>query len=320
MRVRQVVCIAFSLMLGAAPVAAQQVARPMTIIVPFTPGNALDAVARLLAAGYEQQYGQKTLVENRPGTGTYAGSAYVARSAPDGQTLLMNVFAGLDVSVFVKDLEVDLSKSLTPLAVVAVGPAFLLGSATLPVKNLSEFVAYAKKNPGKLNVASLGNTTDLLNTLSFLRAAGIEMVHVPYNALPVSALLTGEAHLFWNTVGAWVPHIKSGKVIALAVVTAERSELLPEVPTIKEQGVDFAAPPAIFCIFGPVGIGNEVKERLNKQLYGAAMRDAAFAEGLKVRGLSLPKKAEGLDQLSAQLAQHATAVRDTAARFGIKAQ
>ena len=189
MRVFSLVSTLFAALTAIAPAAAQQATRPITLIVPFTPGNSIDSVGRMLSTSYEKQLGQKIVVEYRPGTGTYAGSAYVARSVPDGQTLLINIFDGLDVNVFVKDLEIDLPRSLTPLAVPAVAQQFLLSSATVPARNLAEFVAYARKNPNKLNVASLGNTANWLSTLLFMRTAGIELVHVPYNTLPVSALI-----------------------------------------------------------------------------------------------------------------------------------
>lgn len=313
--------VALAASIGMSPVCAQQAPlRPITLVVPWVAGNAIDAVGRLLATNLESQFGLKVTVENRVGAGGYVGSAFVARAVPDGRTLLMTGFSALDANVFVKGLEVDIGHALAPIAILAVGPQFLWASGTLPVRNLSEFVAYAKKNPNKLNAGVMSNTGDGLRTMMFLKIAGIDVHAIPYNSPPIPGLLTGEVHLFWSSASAFIaPHVATGKIVPLAAVTAERSELMPETRTIKEQGINFEAPPFVFAVFGPLGINPELMGQLNKTMY-AAMNTPAVAQNLRVRSLLLPKAPETPEELAVKFSQHVKYTRDAAAQFGIKPQ
>ena len=303
----------------SAGIAQQAPQRLSTLVVPSPAGGQIDAVARVLTSNLESRFGQKMIVENRPGAGGYTGAAYVARSVPDGQTLLMYAFAGLHSNVFVKDLPVDVGRTLAPIALLAEGPQFLIASTTVPAKTLPEFVAYAKKNPNKLNAAVIANTSYHLYTLQFLRAAGIELVAIPYNGLPLRELLAGEVQLLWTSVNVFEPHIKAGKVVVLAATSAERSELMPEIPTVKEQGINFEALGQNYAVFGPLGLNPEFAGQLNKRIY-ESMNTAAVREDLVRRGLLPPRRTESPEELSAKFAKEVREVQEAAARFGIKPQ
>ncbi len=307
--------------IGMPPAIAQQASlQSILLVVPWPPGNNIDGTGRLLASSLESQFGQKVIVENRVGAGGYVGSAYVARSASDGRTLLMNAFGALHANIFVKGLEVDIGRELAPISIPAVSPQFLMGSGTMPVKNLLEFIAFAKKNPKKLNAGVMSNTGDGLRTMMLLQTVGIDVPTIPYNSPPVPGLITGEVHLFWSSASAFItPHIATGKIVALAVISPERSELLPEIATVKEQGLTFDAPPLTLAVFGPLGMNPELMDQLNKRMY-AAMNNPAVAKDLRNRGLFLPKRLEAPGELAVRFSQELKEIKDAAARFGITPQ
>ena len=260
------------------------------------------------------------IVENRPGAGGYAGSAYVARSTPDGQTLLVNLAASVHATLLGKELSVDVVRALSPLAILGTSPVFLWASGAIPARNLSELVAYARKNPKKLNFATFPNTIDdLLYIPQFLHAAGIDAVRIPYNSMAtaVGPLLAGEVHLLWSSVNVFQPHLKSGKVVVLGVRGAERAEVLPEVPTFKEQGVNFEGSSQNYMVFGPLGLGPELLAQLNKRIY-AAMNNPAAREAMLKFGMFLPKAAETPGELAAKFAKEVRETGEAAAQLGIK--
>lgn len=294
----------------------------VTLVVPFAAGGAVDSVARLFASNYETQSGQKMLVQNRPGAGAYIGSAFVAQAAPDGQTLLLSAFAAMHANLFVKDLPIDIGRSLMPIGTVAIGPQFLMGSSSLPVKNLAEFVAYARQNPGKLNAGVISNTTDHLNTLIFLRAAKIDVLTVPYNSGTdgLKALVGGELQLFLSTRnGILAPQIQAGKIIPLAVIGNERSELQSDVATTREQGVPMDTLTALYAVFGPLGLPQAMVTSMNKQIH-AAVSGQTMRERLFTQGMLPPKIASSAEDLGARFAKELKDMKDAATQFGIKPQ
>lgn len=307
--------------IAARPVIAQQASqRPITFIVPWPPGNNIDGPGRLLAANLDSRFGQKVIVENRVGAGGYTGTTYVARAVPNGQTLLVNAHGAMLANIWVKGLEVDMGRDLVPIAIIAQGEQFLMSSATVPARNLVEFAAYVKKNPKKLNAGVTSNTISGLNTMMFLQAAGLDMALIPYNSPPVAGLVTGEVHLFWTSVSAvTAPQVAAGKIIALAVVSTERSALMPEVPSIREQGFNFEAPLLTLAIYAPLGVSPELMGELNKKMYAAMNHPGAVKELANI-GLHLPKAPQTPAELTAAFVREVSEMKERAALLGLKPQ
>jgi tripartite-type tricarboxylate transporter receptor subunit TctC len=211
--------------------------RPVRIIVPFAPGGATDITARLIGQWLSERLGQQFLTENRPGAGSNIGTEVVVNAPPDGYTLLqVGASSAINVTLYEK-LNFNFLRDITPIAgiisipfIMAVGPSF-------PAKTVSEFIAYAKGNPGKVNIASGGNgTAGHLSGELFKMMAGVNMVHVPYRgeAPALTDLLGGQVQVMFATIPASIEYIKAGKLRSLAVTTATRLDALPNVPTVGD--------------------------------------------------------------------------------------
>jgi tripartite-type tricarboxylate transporter receptor subunit TctC len=211
--------------------------RPVRIVVSFAAGNSPDVVARILAEPLSQRFGRPFIVENRPGAGGNIATEAVARAAPDGHTLLMMATPNLINSLLHDDLSVNFTRDIAPVASLVSGVFAMVVNPSFPAANVAEFIAYAKANPGKINMASVGtgSLTHIFGEL-FKMKAGIEMVHVPYGGegLAQTDLMSGRAQVMFDALSASIGLIRSGKIRALAVTTAARSELLPEVPPIAD--------------------------------------------------------------------------------------
>jgi tripartite-type tricarboxylate transporter receptor subunit TctC len=230
--------------LAPLPARSQQFpSRPVTLVVSSQAGTAYDTIARILAPGLEKAAGQPIVVENKPGAGTYIGGAYVARATPDGYTVLLQAFGGLYTHLFVKDIPVKQSKELVPVAAISDLPFVLLTPADLPVKDLREFVAYVKANPGKLNVATFSGAAHSVELLDFLRTNGLKMQPIQFNtsAQVLTAMLRGEVHLNNGGPSAFREPVRAGKIKAIAITARERSSFFPDVPTTVEQGYDYVS-------------------------------------------------------------------------------
>ncbi len=214
-------------------------AKPIRIIVPYPPGGGVDIMARTVAAKMPDTFGQQVLVDNRPGGGTVIGTELVARAAADGYTLLMaNIAFGANPALH-KKLPYDTEKDFTPVGLVALLPSFLVVHPSLPVKSVRELVALAKARPGELSYASAGNGSLLhLTTERFKSVAGINLVHVPYKgaAPALSDVIGGQLAIMFIPGPPALGHIKSGRLRALGVTSAQRLTLMPQVPTIAESG------------------------------------------------------------------------------------
>jgi tripartite-type tricarboxylate transporter receptor subunit TctC len=221
----------------APPARAAFPDRPIRIIVSFPPGGASDGVARILAEGLSARLGVPVVVENQGGAaGTIAG-AVVARAAPDGYTMLVSATAVFAIVPNLRKLEFDPLRDLLPVARISESLRALAVSPKLAVKTLADFVAYARQNPGKLNYGSSGQgSTVHILTESFARAAGIEVVHIPYRGAgpSLAGLLAGDIEILMDTVV--VPHVQSGRLIGLAAAGDERLAELPDLPTLAEAG------------------------------------------------------------------------------------
>lgn len=260
---------AFAIAAMAGPAGAQtERDKPIRILAGFSPGGTVDTVLRQIASRLEQRMGTPIVVENRTGaSGTIAATA-VARAEPDGHTLLFGVAANLAVApATMKSPPYDATTAFTPIVEVARGPYVWIVRADAPARTMTEFVAWAKSSPGKLNYASPGpGTVHHMATEMFKQANGIELVHVPYRAGVIPPLLGGEVQGMFESVAGPLPHLVSGKLRALAVTGPRRLALLPEVPTLAEQGLADPDVSSWWGFVGPAGLPQPVVARLNTEI------------------------------------------------------
>jgi tripartite-type tricarboxylate transporter receptor subunit TctC len=243
--------------------------KPITLIVPFPPGGSSDALARSLTTGLSQRLGQPVIVESRPGAGATVGADFVAKAKPDGYTLLMGaVHHAIATSVYRK-LPYDFEKSFAPITTVALVPNVLVVNAKSTATDVKGLIALAKSQPGKLSYGSNGNGTvqHLIGT-QFAQQAGVELLHVPYKgSAPLTTdLLGGQVDMSFDTLTPLVPHIKGGKLRALAVTTARRSGTLPDVPTLAESGLSGFDQGTWFGILAPAATPPEIVAKLNAEM------------------------------------------------------
>lgn len=260
--------IAFGL---AASLAAAQAwpAKPLTLVVPFPPGGSSDALARAITTPLSQSLGQPVVVESKPGAGATVGADYVAKARPDGYTLLLGAVHHTIATSVYKKLPYDFEKSFAPITTIAMVPNVLVVNAKSPATDVKGLVAQAKASPGKLSYGSNGNGTvqHLIGT-QFSSIAGVELLHVPYKgSAPLTTdLLGGQVDMSFDTLTPLVPHIKGGKLRALAVTTARRSSSLPDVPTLAEAGIKDFDQGTWFGILAPAATPREVVEKLNAEI------------------------------------------------------
>jgi tripartite-type tricarboxylate transporter receptor subunit TctC len=242
----------------------------VTLVNAFPPGGSTDIIARQLAAKLSQRFGQQVVVDNRAGASGTIGAASVARAEPDGYTMLFGVAANLAVAPAVlKTLPYDPVKSFAPVVEIARGPYVLTVNPAVPAKDLAEFVAYAKQNPGKLNYGSpgQGSVHHLVNEM-LKQATGIDMVHVPYKggAPMYTAVVAGEVQVLIDGMPGPLAHIRSGKIRALGVTGDKRLAVLPAVPSFAEQGVRGVDAQFWWGIVVPAGTPQPVIARLNAEI------------------------------------------------------
>jgi len=263
--------LAFALLFAfLAPLAhAQYPNRPVKLIVPFPPAGATDIVGRIVAQKLGEQMGQSVVVENKPGAGGSIGSDLVAKSAPDGYTLLMATSSTHSIGPVLQKLPYDPLKDFAPITHVANVPNVLVVSPVLPVTSVKELIAYAKARPGQLNFASSGVGTIVhLNGELFKMLAGVDLVHVPYKgtALSIPDVANGSVAMLFDSLASVQPHIKSGRVRPLAVNAQKRSALLPEIPTLAEAGMPAFDRYTWFGMFAPAGTPRDVVARVNAEV------------------------------------------------------
>jgi tripartite-type tricarboxylate transporter receptor subunit TctC len=246
--------------------------RAIKLIVPFPPAGATDIVGRIVAQKLSERLGQAVVVENRPGAGGSIGSDLVAKSPPDGYTLLMATSSTHSIGPALQKLPYDPIRDFAAITHVANVPNVLVVSPKLPVASVKEFIAYAKARPGKLNYASSGIGTIVhLNAELFNMLAGIEMVHVPYKgtALSIPDLANGSVAMLFDSLASVMPHVKSGNVKPLAMNAPQRSPLLPEVPTLAEAGMPAFDRYTWFGMFAPAGTPAEIVRRVQAEVAAA---------------------------------------------------
>jgi tripartite-type tricarboxylate transporter receptor subunit TctC len=247
-------------------------AKPLKFIVAAPAGSSLDVIARTVGDKLKDRFAQPVVVENVPGASGTIATGQVARAAPDGYTILISFNGPLAFTQFLTKLPYDPQKNLTPVILASSQPNILAVNASVPVKNVSELIAYAKAHPGKLNYASVGNGSSSHLTAELFKAmAGIDVLHVPFNGAPPAAfsLAAGDTHMLFTIATVVMPQVKSGKVKALAVTGATRFPLLPDIPTVAEAGLPKFESLAWNGVLVPAGTPADIVNRLNQEIDAA---------------------------------------------------
>lgn len=264
--------IAAALALAAPATRAAEASYPtktITIVVPASPGGAIDLVARLVGQKMTEAWGQSVVVDNRPGATGIIGTDLVAKSAPDGYMLALVASSHAINPSMVKKLPFDTIKSFEPVALTHVVPLMLVVSPSLPVTSVKELIAYGKANPGKLSFASSGSGgAPHFSGELFKSMTGIDMVHIPYkgSTLAHPDLTSGRVSLMFDTVAAIGPQVKGGKVRPLAVTTAKRSSAAPQVPTMAQAGLPGYETSTWGGVLAPAGTPKAVVDKLNAEI------------------------------------------------------
>lgn len=260
-----VAALAAAVVWSAAAFAQTYPSQPVRIVVPFSPGSATDILARIVGDKLQERWGQNVIVENRPGL---AGTTFVAKSAGDGYTLMLTSNGHTISGVINKNLSFDPVKDFSGITPVANVPLVMITPPDLPAKNLKEFVDHARQNPGKLNYPSPGlGSSGFIAGAMFNVAANVNIVHVPYKGAPeaLTSIIRGDTQLYYVPVNVGSEHIQTGKVRALAVVTAERNPVLKDVPTAKEAGLDFVYD-SWFGLMAPSSTPRDIVAKINRDV------------------------------------------------------
>jgi tripartite-type tricarboxylate transporter receptor subunit TctC len=275
---------AFS-MSGAGAQGIEYPRRSVKVVVPYPAGGPTDSLARLIFANVGDQLGQPFIIDNRPGAGGNTGAESVAHASKDGYTVLLVTTAHVINPFVFKKLPYDVLKDLTPVSLLSQGPLVLAVHPSLPVRSVRELIAYDKANPGKLNFASSGNgqSTHLSGVL-FNQMAGTKLTHVPYkgSAPALADAVGGQVQVIFDALLSALPFIADGKLRALGVTTAQRSQSSPDIPTIAESGVSGYESAAFFGVMVPAGTPRSIVDKLNEALrtaLGASSIVAALGNG-----------------------------------------
>ena len=289
------VALAFALVAAATTIATPSAFaqsypnRPVRMVVPLSAGGFADVPARIIAPRLSEALGPQVFVENRPGAGATIGTDFVAKSKPDGYTLLFTGTPHVISPALYKNLPYDPLKDFASVMLVAAGPYVLVVNPQLPVKSLQELIALAKAQPGKIDYASSGNgSAQHLVSALFASMAGIELSHVPYKGSgpAMQDLLGGQVKVSFAGIPNVMPHVRAGKLRALAVSTPRRSPDLPDVPTVAEAGVPGYDATLWLALLAPAGTPNEIVQRLYaetaKVLREPEVQKAVAATGVEV--------------------------------------
>jgi tripartite-type tricarboxylate transporter receptor subunit TctC len=261
-------------------------ARPVRFIVPSAAGGGTDIIARAISLKLAESLGQQFVVDNRPGAGQMIGIELAAKAPPDGHTILMAASTLAINPIMYKKVSYDPLRDFAPITQAATLPNVLVVHPSLPVNSVAELIAYAKQRPGQLNFASAGIGTSPQMSIELLKSmAGIEMVHIPYKgtAPGVVDLLAGQVLVMAPNLLTALPHIKSGKLRALAVTSAKRTQALPEVPTVAESGLAGYDSTQWYGVLAPAGTPREIVMRLHDEIV-RALRDAEVGKRLAADG------------------------------------
>ncbi|TAK87697.1 MAG: tripartite tricarboxylate transporter substrate binding protein [Betaproteobacteria bacterium] len=267
--------------------------KPVRLIVPFAPGGVTDALGRLTAAKLQDAWGQPVIVENKPGAGTNIAADFVAKSAPDGYTLLMGTPSIAVNPALYASLPYNWQRDLQPVTMVGYLPNLLVVTPSLPVNSVKELITYAKSNPGKLEFgsSSVGGAIHLSGEL-FKALAGVDMVHVPYkgSAPAIADLLSGRIALMFDNLPSALPHAKAGKLRAIAVTGAKRSAQVPDLPTVAEAGLPGFEVLSWNGIFVPAGTPRDIVIKLQTEIKKAVglpdVQQRFSTQGIEAGGTS----------------------------------
>ena len=242
--------------------------KTIRLIVGVAAGGANDTVARMVAQALSERLGQPVVVENRPGAGGNIGLEAVVNAPPDGHTILFATSANVLAAAFYDKASVDFARDIAPVTSLVRGPLIMEVNPSVPAKTIPEFIAYAKANPGKINMASagIGNTTHVAGEL-FMMLTGTKFTHVPYRggAPAVTDLIGGQVQLYFDGISASLDHVRSGRLRALGVTTAQRADVLPDIPAIAESVPGYEAN-GWYGIGLPKNVPAEVVEKLNREI------------------------------------------------------
>ncbi|MBO4223065.1 tripartite tricarboxylate transporter substrate binding protein [Bradyrhizobium neotropicale] len=263
--------------IGRASAAADYPARPVRWIVGYPPGGATDILARLIGQRLSEKLGQQFVVENKPGAGNNIGTEAAVNAEPDGYTVLLVNPANYINATLYANLKFNFVRDIAPVASFQRVPNVMTVNKDVPAKNVAEFIAYVKANPGKVNMASSGNGTSVhLSGEMFMAMSGAKMQHVPYRgaAPAITDLLAGQVHVIFDNMPSIIQHIRSGSLRALGVTTAERSSQLPDVQAISETVKGYEAS-ALFGMGAPKNTPKEIIAKLNSEI-NAVMAEPAM--------------------------------------------
>jgi tripartite-type tricarboxylate transporter receptor subunit TctC len=306
---------------GNAAMADTFPSRPIQLVIPFPPGGATDVIGRLVGKKLGDRLGQTVVIDNRPGAGTIVGASYVAKAAPDGYTLLAGSGTTFTVNPAIHaKLPYDPVKSFEPIGFAGRTGLILLANKDVPVNNLKQFVATTRAAPGKYSYGSFGTgTTAQFAGEMLFNLAGVKLLHVPYkgSSPAMTDLIGGQIPFSIDTVAAAIPQVKAGKVKAIAVTTAKRSMLLPDVPTAAESGFPGIDADTWLAVVAPHGLPADVRQKLERAL-ADVMADPDTRKQLLAAGFE-PLDGNGA-AVAAQIARELPLMRATAQRANITAE
>lgn len=291
-------CLAVSLaaVVSASAFGQNYPTKPVRLVIAFTPGSSTDIIGRVVAAKLQEMWGQPVVPENRVGAGGSVGSAVVVKADPDGYTLLANSSAHAANPGIYASLPYDTLKDFVNLALLGGGPNVLMVGTGAGWKTVKEFVDAAKANPGKLNFSSAGIGSGTHFNLEKLKiATGIDVTHVPYKGTPeaIADTIAGRVCCYWAPLNAALPHVNGGKAIALAVSSAKRSALLPNVPTVAEQGYAGFDYTLWVGLWGPAALPPDIAAKINKDVLAALaspeVRDRLMKLGTEPGNMTIPE-------------------------------
>jgi tripartite-type tricarboxylate transporter receptor subunit TctC len=294
--------------------------KPIRIVVPYAAGGTSDILARQIGPKLTEAWGQPVIVENKPGANGNVGADFVAKSTPDGYTLLLTDLGGLVISASVyPKLPFNPARDFTPVVMVSYSPHVLAVNPAVQVKDVKELIAMAKAYPGKLNfaVSGIGGAPHLAG-IEFAQRMGLDWIYIPYKggADAITGVIGGQAHVLFNGMLATWPHVTGGRLKALAISSAQRVPAAPDTPTVAEQGLPGFETGSYQGVVGPKGIPREVTAKLNseltKVLNAAEMKERFAKQGTEVR-TGTPESLGAW--MSAEQAKWAKVVKESGARF-----
>jgi tripartite-type tricarboxylate transporter receptor subunit TctC len=284
-----VACVASAGAIGPASAQAWQPSRPVTLVVPFPAGGGNDALARLVAERMSKTLGQQVVVENRGGAGGTVATRAIAKSPPDGHTILLSYTGTFAINpTLYPNAGYDPRKDFVAIGSIGTLTSILVAHPSLPVKSTGDLIDYAKKNPGKINYGFVPGTVGHISTEMFARSANIKLTNIPYkgNGNAIADLMGGHVSMMFLSILPVIGQIQAGTLRALAVASPARSTLVPDVPTIAESGVPGFSAVISYGLAAPAGTPRPIVERLNKELQGA-LNDAGLRKRLDAEGGSV---------------------------------